>query len=56
VTTLLCEKIILIESKEVKTGSKLVESSKEGYGSKSAVFLMMMMMIVSKLSTAWKCT
>jgi hypothetical protein len=32
--TLFCKKIILAQSKEVKTGCSLVESSKEGCGSK----------------------
>jgi hypothetical protein len=36
-TTLLCQKIIFAKTKEVKTGSNLAESSKEGYGSKTAV-------------------
>jgi hypothetical protein len=40
---LLCKKIIVAISKEVKTGCSLVESSNEGYGSKRAVLLMMMM-------------
>jgi hypothetical protein len=31
--TLLCKKMIAAKSKEVKTGSNLAESSKEGYGS-----------------------
>jgi hypothetical protein len=44
--TLLCKrKITVAKSKEVKTGSNLAESSKEGYGSKRAVLPMMMMMI-----------
>jgi hypothetical protein len=32
-----------VKSKEVKTGSNLAESSKEGYGSKRDVLPMMMM-------------
>jgi hypothetical protein len=32
-TTLLCKKIIVTKSEEVKTGRHLAESSKEGYGS-----------------------
>jgi hypothetical protein len=47
---LLCKKFILARSKEVETGmvqfkTNLAEYSKEGYGSKRAVLLMMMMMI-----------
>jgi hypothetical protein len=41
--TLLCKKIIVAKSKEVKTGSNITESSKKGYGSKSAVLMIMMM-------------
>jgi hypothetical protein len=41
-TTLLCKTIIVAKSKEVKTGCNLTESSKERYGSKKAVFPMMM--------------
>jgi hypothetical protein len=37
-TTLLCKKIIVAKSKEVKTRSNLAESSKEGHDSKRAVF------------------
>jgi hypothetical protein len=44
-TTLLCKKIIVAKSKEVKPGCNLAESSKEGYGSKRAVFSMMMIYI-----------
>jgi hypothetical protein len=44
--TLLCKNIIVSKSKEVKTGSNLAESSKEGYVSRSAVLPMMMMMMV----------
>jgi hypothetical protein len=32
------EKIIVVESKEVKTGCNVAESSKEGYGSKKRLF------------------
>jgi hypothetical protein len=32
------KKIIVVKSKEVKTGSNLAESSKEGYGSKGGCF------------------
>jgi hypothetical protein len=39
---LLCKKIIVVKSKEVKAGCNLAESCTEGYGSKRAVFLMMM--------------
>jgi hypothetical protein len=39
-TTLLIKKIIVTNSKEVKTGCNLAESSKEGYGSKRAVLPM----------------
>jgi hypothetical protein len=44
--TLLCKKIIVAKSKEVKTGYSLAESSKEGYGSKWAVLPMMMIMMI----------
>jgi hypothetical protein len=40
--TLLCKKIVA-KYREVKTGSNLTESSKEGYGSKRAVLPMTMM-------------
>jgi hypothetical protein len=43
---LLCKKIIVAKFKEMKTGCNLVESSKEGYGSKRAVLPMMMMMMM----------
>jgi hypothetical protein len=42
-TTLLCKKSIVANSKEVKTGCDLAESSKDGYGSERAVFPMIMM-------------
>jgi hypothetical protein len=42
-TTLLCKQIIVAKSKEVKTGCNLAESSRQGYGSKSAGLPMMMM-------------
>jgi hypothetical protein len=45
-TTLLRKIIIVAKSKEVKTGSNLVEFSKEGYGSKSDVSPTMMMMMI----------
>jgi hypothetical protein len=35
-----------MKSKEVKTGCNLAESSKEGYGSKRAVLLMIIMLII----------
>jgi hypothetical protein len=41
--TFLCKKNIVAKSKEVKIGCSLAESSKEGYGSKRAVFPMMIM-------------
>jgi hypothetical protein len=44
VTTLLYKKRVVEKSKEVKTGSNLTESSKECYGTKSAVLPLMMMM------------
>jgi hypothetical protein len=37
---LLCKNIIVVKYKEVKTGCKLEESSKEGYGSKCPVLPM----------------
>jgi hypothetical protein len=40
--TLLCKKIIVAKSKEVKTGSNVAEFS-EGYNSKRAVLPMTMM-------------
>jgi hypothetical protein len=43
--TLLCKRIIVAKSKEVKTRCSLAESSKEGYGSKRAILPMMVMMI-----------
>jgi hypothetical protein len=45
--TLLCKKITVAKSKEVKTRCNLAESSKEGYGSKRAVLLLLLMMIVT---------
>jgi hypothetical protein len=44
-TSLLCKKINVAKSKEVKTGLNLAESSKEGYGSKRALFPMIMTMV-----------
>jgi hypothetical protein len=43
-TTLLCKKITVAKSKEVKTGCNLAESSKEGYGFKRTTLPMMMLM------------
>jgi hypothetical protein len=48
---LLCKRITVAKSKEVKTRSNLAEYSKEDYGSKSVplpvvVVVMMMMMII----------
>jgi hypothetical protein len=40
--TLLCKKINVAKSREVKTGRNLAGSSKEGCGSKRAVLPMMM--------------
>jgi hypothetical protein len=49
---LFCKKITVVKSREVKTG--LAESSKEGYGSKTAVLpvivVMMMMMMMTTSS------
>jgi hypothetical protein len=42
-TTLLCTRIIVAKSEEVKTGCKLAEYSKEGCCSKGAVFPGMLM-------------
>jgi hypothetical protein len=42
-THLLCKKITVAKSKEVKIGSNLAESSKEGYGSKRDVLPMVML-------------
>jgi hypothetical protein len=41
---LLSETITVAKSKEVKTGSNRTQSLKEGYGSKSAILPMMMLM------------
>jgi hypothetical protein len=46
VKILLCETIIVANSKEVKTGPNLADSSEEGCGSKRAVLPMMLMMIM----------
>jgi hypothetical protein len=46
------KKIIVAKSKEVKTRSNLAESSKEGYGSTSAVLPMMVVVAVADLPTA----
>jgi hypothetical protein len=45
-TTLLCKKIIVAKSKEVKSRSNVAESSKEGYGSKSVVLLLLMIFFI----------
>jgi hypothetical protein len=52
--TLFCIKITLVKAKEVKPGwsTNLVESSKEGYGSKGAV-LQMMTTIKEFIQTAY---
>jgi hypothetical protein len=42
-TNLISETITVAKSKEVKTRSNLVQSSKEGYGSKSVILPMMML-------------
>jgi hypothetical protein len=42
-------KIIVEKPKEVKTGSRLAECSKEGYGSEGAVLLMMMTVSIAVL-------
>jgi hypothetical protein len=44
---LLCKNIIVAQSKEVKTGSNLAESSKEGYGSERTDLPLMMMMMMT---------
>jgi hypothetical protein len=44
---LLCKNITFAKSKEVETGCKLTESSKESYGSKRAVLAVMMMMVTN---------
>jgi hypothetical protein len=41
-TTLRCKRITIAKSKGVKTGRKLVEFSKEGFGSKKKVLPIMM--------------
>jgi hypothetical protein len=50
-TTLLCEKIIVAKSKEVEIRLNLSESSKEGYGSKSAVLLLMITFLKESSTT-----
>jgi hypothetical protein len=42
-TTLLCKKITVAKSKELKTGRNLAEPSKECYGPKRSVLPVMMM-------------
>jgi hypothetical protein len=44
-TTLLCKKIVM-KFKEAKTGCKLAESSKKGFGSKRAVLSMIIIIII----------
>jgi hypothetical protein len=44
--TLLCKKMIVVKSKEVKTRSNLAESSKESCGSKRAVLLLLLLMMM----------
>jgi hypothetical protein len=44
-TTFLCKNLLLQNPKNIKTGSNLAESSKEGYGSKKTVLPMMTMMM-----------
>jgi hypothetical protein len=43
--TLLCKRITFAKFKELKPGSNLEEFPKEGYGAKSSVLPMMMMMM-----------
>jgi hypothetical protein len=43
---LLCKRITVAKSKEVKTGCNLAESSKEACGSKMAVLPVMVMMMM----------
>jgi hypothetical protein len=45
------KKIFVAKSEEVKTGSNLAESYKEGYGSKRILLLMMMMMMMMMMIT-----
>jgi hypothetical protein len=45
-TTLLCKKVSVGKSKEMKTGFNLAESFKEDCGSKRPVLLLMMMMMM----------
>jgi hypothetical protein len=53
-TTLLCKRIIVAKSKEVKTGSYLSESFKKGYGSNSAVLPMMLLLTMMMMcSVKW---
>jgi hypothetical protein len=47
VVILLCKKVIVAKSKEVKIGCNLAESYKEGYGSERAVLPTTMMMYES---------
>jgi hypothetical protein len=43
---LLWIKIIVVKSEEVKTTYKLAEPSKEGYGSKRAVFFLLLLLLL----------
>jgi hypothetical protein len=54
-TILLCTRIIVAKSEEVKTECKLAGSSKEGYGSQWAVLPMMIMMIYRRLWLTMGC-
>jgi hypothetical protein len=45
-TTLMCKQMIVVASKELKTGCNLVEASKGGCGSKRIPLQMMMMMMM----------
>jgi hypothetical protein len=45
-TTLLCKKVAVTKSKEVKTGCNLTESSKEGYGQKKGSFTIVVVLVV----------
>jgi hypothetical protein len=52
--TLLCKRIIIVRSKEVKPESNLAEPSKKVYGSKMAVLPMMMTMMMMRLRRPMK--
>jgi hypothetical protein len=53
-TTLVCKRIVVAKSKELKTGCNLAECSKEGHGSKRAVLPMMMMIAKEPISLTIK--